>query len=336
MTLFKALARWYSAKEYVQEAGGDQLRFIVAAPRSGTTWMQTALNSHPDVYCAENRLFGKFAEIWPNNDGSQSARLTLDSVAGVYKTHVGPLLGDDTERRERALFQAFLEALLNVERELSGKPIIVDKITPYIGTTDVVSRGLEEFFPSAKVVHLVRDGRDVLVSGFFHWINRTDDGRRLLSSCDRVERLLNDEFVDYWSTMWTEVNKGMAEHPRVSARIRYEELITDFEATFKTLLNAFSLRSEVRVVHRAKSLSAFTKMSGGRERGEAHTASDVRKGVVGDWKNWFTRKDAERFWSVAGDTMKAFGYEKDASWIETVPTTLDLRLNEAESASGSR
>ena len=43
-----------------------RVHFVISAPRSGSTWLQRALNEHPQVFCTEHRLFGRFCEIWPN------------------------------------------------------------------------------------------------------------------------------------------------------------------------------------------------------------------------------------------------------------------------------
>jgi hypothetical protein len=50
----------------------------------------------------------------------------------------------------------------------------------------------------------------------------------------------------------------------------------------------------------------------------------VRKGVVGDWRRYFTRADAEAFERIAGETLRACGYERDASWVHARPEYLNL------------
>ncbi|MFW6116194.1 MAG: sulfotransferase domain-containing protein [bacterium] len=51
-----------------------------------------------------------------------------------------------------------------------------------------------------------------------------------------------------------------------------------------------------------------------RKRGEEDRHSHYRKGVAGDWRNYFTDPIAARFKSVTGDLVVHLGYEKDVDW----------------------
>src|SRR5690606_707453 len=57
---------------------------LMASPRSGTTWLKTMLNLHPEVHCTELRLFGE-TEMLSYDHAKQplrpNIRLTLDQYA---------------------------------------------------------------------------------------------------------------------------------------------------------------------------------------------------------------------------------------------------------------
>jgi hypothetical protein len=59
-------------------------------------------------------------------------------------------------------------------------------------------------------------------------------------------------------------------------------------------------------------------MSGGRRRGDDAPGAHVRKGVVGDWRQYFTHEDAVRFDEIAGERIVSCGYEMDARWFKNV------------------
>ena len=63
-------------------------------------------------------------------------------------------------------------------------------------------------------------------------------------------------------------------------------------------------------------------MSGGRQKGEAEPTAHVRKGIVGDWRNYFTKRDGELFHEIAGKTLIEMGYEQDSTWIDSLPEKL--------------
>ena len=57
-----------------------------------------------------------------------------------------------------------------------------------------------------------------------------------------------------------------------------------------------------------------------RQPGEEDVTSFIRKGIVGDWQNVFTKEACDVFERYAGQELIDLGYEEDASWIERQPT----------------
>ncbi|MCA1847755.1 MAG: sulfotransferase domain-containing protein [Actinobacteria bacterium] len=54
----------------------------------------------------------------------------------------------------------------------------------------------------------------------------------------------------------------------------------------------------------------------GRRPGEEDRGSFLRKGVVGDWRNYFSPEAREMFDRYAGDELILLGYERDRAWVE--------------------
>jgi hypothetical protein len=59
-----------------------------------------------------------------------------------------------------------------------------------------------------------------------------------------------------------------------------------------------------KLVHRYQ----FKNMSGGRRPGQEDKSEKYRKGVVGDWKNYFDDRLERRFYEVNGDIVGELGY----------------------------
>ena len=68
--------------------------------------------------------------------------------------------------------------------------------------------------------------------------------------------------------------------------------------------------------------ATFEKMSGRAVGDENAPLADARKGISGDWKNYFTRKDGELFDELAGQLLIDLGYENNRDWIQTLPDEL--------------
>ncbi len=154
-----------------------QNNFIISAPRSGTTWLSNMLNAHPSIFCVERRLFGNYADFI-QDEGIDDVRLrvTLDKYVNSIFNHHGLKIVN-----KEKFTKSLIKTIQKQERLLSGKKILVDKITPYLNTSTTVLNQINTYFPKSNIVFLVRDGRDVLTSGVFHWFNKQHANKELSS-----------------------------------------------------------------------------------------------------------------------------------------------------------
>ena len=51
-----------------------------------------------------------------------------------------------------------------------------------------------------------------------------------------------------------------------------------------------------------------------RKKGEENTSSFLRKGISGDWENYFNEEAKDIFKKHAGQMLIQLGYEKDMNW----------------------
>ncbi|HET6566618.1 MAG TPA: sulfotransferase domain-containing protein [Rhodothermales bacterium] len=58
----------------------------------------------------------------------------------------------------------------------------------------------------------------------------------------------------------------------------------------------------------------FSKMAGGRRRGQEDVTSHYRRGIPGDWKNHFTPEHVRYFKDEYGGLLVKLGYEADENW----------------------
>ncbi len=134
------------------------------APRSGTTWLQSLLNSHPDVSCHGEGLFMKhLAE--PLEAMMASRGQVLDQKNRSVFRHSGGYQLPGSEDTDHLLGTAVLLALA---RQMDGTPRrAVGEKTP---ENVFFFERLKRLFPAAKFIGIARDPRDVLTSAwhFFH------------------------------------------------------------------------------------------------------------------------------------------------------------------------
>jgi hypothetical protein len=133
---------------------GHNILFIVGSPRSGTTWLQRLLATHPQIKTGqESRLFqyvGTQFRCWQTDLESASTSRGGTGLACYF-----------SEEEFIAIQKKYLAMLLApMVRELSSGQIFLEKTPAHALFVPEIARLL----PSAKVIHLVRDPREVAAS----------------------------------------------------------------------------------------------------------------------------------------------------------------------------
>lgn len=187
-----------------------------------------------------------------------------------------------------------------------------------------------------RCVYIVRDGRDVMVSFYFHWLNQLRSGRSpqyaesrrdaLMSRLptgvdfDDVQRALPHYMeLEFSEPRGSKVNWGDhvsdwlgGDRSNVST-IRYERLIADGPAELGPAIKAFAGELDEERLRIAFDLLDFQRRTG-RASGEEDSTSFRRKGVSGDWRNHFGEEAVEVFKRHAQRGLELAGYESDDSW----------------------
>lgn len=182
-----------------------------------------------------------------------------------------------------------------------------------------------------RAVIVWRDGRDVLVSQYYHSLFYNDRGNRRLVDQTRAA-LKFDDFSDIRKNLpaFMDYVYNDNRHPRASwsefvdywaardqfCHVKYEFFRSDPVAALEFVVNALGVdgRSPERlrtVVH-----DHSFEVKSGRKAGEESNTSFMRKGVVGDWENHFSLEARQKFCSYAGKQLIRLGYESDDSWVE--------------------
>lgn len=295
--------------------------FVTGAHKSGTSWTYWILTSHPEVFCTDEAYFvGRnfSVDAWLNEPGFLSWVNSPD--AKVNWTN---------GLEDRALINAAKRGMVEAVMKLRARPkakLIGDK-TPSKYMEHVEK--LHEIFPDAKLVHIIRDGRDVAVSSMFHHFRAPD--RWAFSSEEEMNRA-----VAYWRRqegepvplftkpgLWNAAHEwGLCAGKRAVARelygdsyieIRYEDMLEDPHAVMSRVFTALDIESDPRLIAECVDRNKFEVLTG-RKPGQESRDAFIRKGVAGDWRHYFTPKDKEAFKAVAGQWLIDLGYEKDNNW----------------------
>ncbi|MGH8547973.1 MAG: sulfotransferase domain-containing protein [Methylococcales bacterium] len=184
--------------------------------------------------------------------------------------------------------------------------------------TDENFRIITKYCP--KFIVMIRDLRDMCVSGYFHVKNNPEHCHYALYNQESIEtgllhriEITGHEYVP-WVRNWLRVAE---QHPNEISLIRYEDLNKDPFTTFQKALEFYHLpvnedflqeleNSKLKEQRDLK--NELTKNTGSRLK------STARKGIVGDWHNYFTEANKAKFKQMSGDILVESGYEKDNNW----------------------
>jgi hypothetical protein len=192
-----------------------------------------------------------------------------------------------------------------------------------------------------KTAYIHRDGRDVMVSLYFHQVRSMTEARHPHSATKlrrrftelfgttydlddvrgNLARFIDAEFREpsFMSRTWSEhVDDWMAVPRENVFAVSYEALKADTESALSDLMTRVEgAPADAELVRYAARRNDFALVSGRAPGAEDRTA-DLRKGIVGDWRNFFTREAAEIFEAAAGPTLRHLGYEADSSWVQSL------------------
>ena len=285
-----------------QRSSEKGLGFVVlACPKSGTTWMQRLMSAHAEVHCAESRLFGRYL----STAYGDMPRLTLEEYVSILSSYYHPPCEAlESEAYFQTLLHKLIETIADHAREESGKRIYGEKLTPYIGTMDRVVEQLIAYDRNLRVIHLVRDCRDVVVSGIAHW--RMLRGDQALDVEELFSHLL-DSWIEIQSAM-TQVGDRFAH----VLEVRYEDMLEDPVGQARRVFALIGADCDPDLIQRCVEETSFAKLSGGRARGHEDSASFFRNGTAGQWKDRLSDEQIRRVHERAGALLAGYGYEVPA------------------------
>ena len=170
--------------------------------------------------------------------------------------------------------------------------------------------------------HVIRDPRDVVVSGYFSHLHshpsrqwpRLRYYRKYLESID-IEQGLFEE-MSFSSQYLYSMFSWDYGNPHVLEK-RFEDLIADPGREFAAILSHLGLLPERLSQEKLDAVldrRSFDNLSRGRQAGEEEPTHHYRKGVAGDWKNHFSPRHIDLFKKLYNPLLLKTGYEKSEDW----------------------
>jgi hypothetical protein len=202
----------------VEQILKTQLFFVVGVPKSGTTWLQRLLDSHPEIVCKGESHFMNILHpllvdaLNAYNEGIQQRGEEIAKRISHQQWHYH---SDDAYY----LLIRAIGLMLAKWVESTDVKYIGEKTPNNIKYLSVLSR----IFPSAKFMHIIRDGRDAAISGWFFNVSGLEAKMKVRDTMESyVER-----FATTWSMLVSHANQIGAGLEGRYIEVFYENLVNN-------------------------------------------------------------------------------------------------------------
>ena len=297
--------------------------FIFGHARSGTTLLMRLVRLHPEVYCNYQAHFFTRRPLLKSLVNTPDAEewLTRKSNRWNQGRDLSPLV-----------LRAAADIILERDAARAGKMIVGDK-SPSSTIHGQAVRDMHAVYPDAKLVYIVRDGRDVLISERFR--NFVEESKFLSAEDKRIiEDLRKDQtqFTNGTRSIFTEtfirrVAKGWVanltetedEGRRLFGRnyfgLRYEDLLN---RPFDEMSKLWKFLGIKKISESLEKEITAEMTSNPDEEWQAQRNGDISsflpKGQAGNWGRLFTARDKAVFKEIAGEMLVKWNCEKDLNW----------------------
>jgi hypothetical protein len=296
--------------------------FIFGHARSGTTLLMRLVRLHPEVHCNYQAHFFTRQPLLKSLVDTPEAEEWLKRKSNRWNQgrDLSPLV-----------LRAAADFILERDARKEGKRIVGDK-SPSSTIHGQAVRDLHAVYPDAKVVYIVRDGRDVLISERFR--NLVEESKFLKAEDKQiVEELRKDQvqFTNGTRSIFTEnvirrVTNGWAKNVQETEEegrrlfgenyfsLRYEDLLAQPFDEMQKLWNFLGVPAD-RSLEKAitDEMSSNPDEEWQAKRNE-EIASFLPKGQAGNWQKLFSARDKFLFKEAAGEMLIQWNYEKDSNW----------------------
>jgi hypothetical protein len=293
----------------------NDLTWIFGSSRSGSTWLLKMLRDHPGVVPIDETAVGHHLGVWRPIAlayGTSDDVPPLTTYDRIKRSNPDYLFSDAHRERWEPLLRDFLLARLDVQWPATNGGGPRRMVIKEPGGSHVAD-WLLELLPEARLVFLLRDGRDVVDS----WLDAyqsgawgEEEGAYPVADHGRLA------FIRWQSEVWryrTEtVLRAYERHdPRRRVLVRYEDLLADTERELARVHEVVDVGATAAEVAATAERHAYRRTPAcDRGRGKP-----VRYARPGHWTATMSEDEQATMHEVMGPLLRELGYLDGAARV---------------------
>jgi len=276
--------------------------FVLGHPRSGTTLLRAMLCRHPDVFIPpENGALWRMIRVFGENRAADWRQVVDRVMTEFEKGYEYAAWGlDSVQLRDRALdlsppertLQGLIHAVYDCygKRFAAGKRVWGDKTTP--GDFDYLDK-LSLVFPQARYLHIIRDGRDCVVSAMKAGFYNKDIGLAARAWRDNVKHC----------------RRFVSDRTRTGGymEFQYETLVSAPADLLPQICSVLGIEVDAAVLDHAGDVSArLPDVKALRQH--ANVARPIFGDSVGNWRRELSAQQVREVEQIMGPELRHCGY----------------------------
>ncbi len=268
--------------------------FIVGCPRSGTTLLQLLLDSHPNIAIPpESHIFFRFSKIfnyYGNLQDEENLKLIVKDLLRDYHIRdweLGVSVSEFCSFLKEKSLKSVIALIFELYAMKEGKQRWGDKTPQHA----LHLNEIQNMFPEAKFIHLVRDGRDVAVSSSKIFVGPpsiygiANEWKRYIQTFNEFKVSLDSS--KYLEVIYENLVRNSKEETKKIFEFLNERPIAIGSGVPETSSKKYYLRTDAHM--NSLKLPITTKK-------------------IGIYKNTFSERDIEIFEFVAREELSLYGY----------------------------
>lgn len=275
--------------------------FILANPRSGSSLFRLMLNSHELITVPPECGFAVWLKDRYFDADFSGTETRVEFANDLYNARKFETWGVTVEQvlqkiepETHRTYPDVVLAIYEIYAENQGKAprIFGDKNNFYVNHVPVIT----EIFPEARLIHLVRDGRDIAAS--FRELDQKKITSRYAPPSGRGIRSIAEE--------WVKTNNEIQKHATSSLmQVRYEDLVASPKSTIAEVCAFLS------VPYSAAIESFYLHNDEPEEflQWKEKTRHDVMSTQVSRYRRDLNEQEIAQFEDVAGPMLAQYGYD---------------------------
>lgn len=297
--------------------------FIFGYARSGTTILARLIRVHPDVHCNWQAHFFTRRPLLRSlvNDVEVEKWLSRRSNRWNHGRDLSPVV-----------LRVVADYILEREAKEQGAKVVGDK-SPSGLMNGLAVEYLHEVYPDARLIYIVRDGRDTVLSHRFQtfidapqhlsrqdWRIRDDFARDAQPYFERRKSVFTErgliQDVSNWARNVLETDElGRKLYGERYLSLRYEDLMANPMGELQRIWAFLGVDANLDGLASAVDAELNTNLDAAWQRKKAREiAEPLQKGKAGSWRDLFTERDKQLFKQFGNQVLVNWGYERDDSW----------------------